>query len=814
MRFMKTTFLLPLILILLVTGLNLNAQDKNGTAPTSVLRDPNALHNTSKSNGYNTVEGYNSRFFGCLLGTGIVKSTLDNPGNLTNVALTTRNLFGGAIAPTGIYYALEYLAAGSGNLVTVDTTTGVITTIGPLTGLAAGHTVTGMAFDKTQSLMYGLSTNGTVGTLYTVNLSTGALTTVAGTTAGSALPIDIAINSAGIMYSADIGTDVLNIINKTTGAATTVGPLGINLNFAQGMCIDPGTDSLFLAAYIGTGNSGIYRCNTSTGAATLVGNFVGGSGEVDAFVIPGSSARPLNAFNLQTPPAGTRIVTVAGSSTPVSITWDTSASGASYKFVFGTPTLPTRRLTIGSTTNFITTTLGALDAILASNGFSNNGTATDSAVGQWDVWAYKGSGATGPDSLKSTNGPRALTFRRQQVALTPFALTAPASGITIITSPVNSSPVSFTWNATGAGATYRWLFKNAAVYSDPAYLRVLADNGGLTNSLNIRNSQLDSMLQALGVAPGDSIVGVWRVRGFSSSDSLNSTAPDRALTLRRTGLLPLDQHFDDPAMPPPFWSLNQGTAATQYWTRAAFSSYGNSAPGCAFYNFWSASATTGPQTLTSNTFPPVLLGGNNLRFNEACAYYNATSIDSCVIETSTDGGASWTRLIGMYQSLTLSSGYNNTPVMTTVAATAQFLAPTAGQWATKIYSMPVGTNKIRFIAKSAFGNNLYIDDITSGPATGVGTPITLTPNKYELSQNYPNPFNPTTKINFSLPKQGLVTLKIYDMLGKEISTLVNEIRTAGVYSVDFNAANLSSGAYFYQISAGEFTDVKRMMLIK
>ena len=87
-------------------------------------------------------------------------------------------------------------------------------------------------------------------------------------------------------------------------------------------------------------------------------------------------------------------------------------------------------------------------------------------------------------------------------------------------------------------------------------------------------------------------------------------------------------------------------------------------------------------------------------------------------------------------------------------------------------------------------------------------------NEYELFQNYPNPFNPNTKINFALPKQGLVTLKIYDITGREINTLVNEVKQAGYYTVDFNASHLSSGVYFYKIQSGDFSSVKRMVLIK
>ncbi|MBS1518987.1 MAG: T9SS type A sorting domain-containing protein [Bacteroidetes bacterium] len=88
------------------------------------------------------------------------------------------------------------------------------------------------------------------------------------------------------------------------------------------------------------------------------------------------------------------------------------------------------------------------------------------------------------------------------------------------------------------------------------------------------------------------------------------------------------------------------------------------------------------------------------------------------------------------------------------------------------------------------------------------------PEKFELSQNYPNPFNPSTKIDFSLPADGLVTMKIFDMSGKEVMTLLNEVKTAGYHSVNFNASNLSSGIYFYRLSAADYTDTKKMMLVK
>jgi len=89
-----------------------------------------------------------------------------------------------------------------------------------------------------------------------------------------------------------------------------------------------------------------------------------------------------------------------------------------------------------------------------------------------------------------------------------------------------------------------------------------------------------------------------------------------------------------------------------------------------------------------------------------------------------------------------------------------------------------------------------------------------TPADYLLKQNYPNPFNPSTKIEYSLPSESFVSLKVYDILGNKVTTLVNEQQHAGVYRVDFIADNLPSGMYFARITANEFTQVVKMTLLK
>ena len=119
-----------------------------------------------------------------------------------------------------------------------------------------------------------------------------------------------------------------------------------------------------------------------------------------------------------------------------------------------------------------------------------------------------------------------------------------------------------------------------------------------------------------------------------------------------------------------------------------------------------------------------------------------------------------------------------------------------------------------FVAAHSWGDNgndfttiMYMQGITA-----VG--LVETPEDFALYQNYPNPFNPATKINYSVAEVGFVTLKVYDVLGNEVASLVNEEKTAGSYEINFDGSELTSGIYFYKLKAGNYVETKKMILLK
>jgi hypothetical protein len=143
--------------------------------------------------------------------------------------------------------------------------------------------------------------------------------------------------------------------------------------------------------------------------------------------------------------------------------------------------------------------------------------------------------------------------------------------------------------------------------------------------------------------------------------------------------------------------------------------------------------------------------------------------------------------------------------MNAIDTASGHLPPKAG------FSYEIGDSCLAFYS-GGITNSVWVARGCSGAPVGVSN--IAVPVKYELAQNYPNPFNPSTSIRYSVPVKGFVRLTIYNILGKEMAVLVNDVKEAGNYIIDFNASDLPGGAYFYKLSAGDFTAVRKMVLVK
>ena len=137
-----------------------------------------------------------------------------------------------------------------------------------------------------------------------------------------------------------------------------------------------------------------------------------------------------------------------------------------------------------------------------------------------------------------------------------------------------------------------------------------------------------------------------------------------------------------------------------------------------------------------------------------------------------------------------------------------------------IGSLLTSTEAENYTIENIFSKNsnpgFGYDWIPSNPVNPGGDDhsINQTPVDFQLFQNYPNPFNTSTTIKYEIPQASHVKIVLYDILGREVTTLVNEGKNAGYYTIKFNASSLASGVYFYRIEAGNFVQVKKMMLLK
>jgi|GEM_PF-3169985 len=258
----------------------------------------------------------------------------------------------------------------------------------------------------------------------------------------------------------------------------------------------------------------------------------------------------------------------------------------------------------------------------------------------------------------------------------------------------------------------------------------------------------------------------------------------------------IDEKFDGAQFPPNGWTVNQ-THPTNTWMAGNITDYNFNSidPTNVYSAFCPWIAADQDEWLIS---PPFALASGTATIE----FYSLYSIDWLTAATlklliSVDGGANWTQIweavndgqprSWRYQNVDITQ-YANNPNM-------------------KLAWQYVGND----------GDVVAIDNVKLTGfvnVTDVEEENEKIPSTYELSQNYPNPFNPTTKINYSIPISSKVSLIVYDILGREVKSLVNEFQNAGRYSTNFDANGLSSGVYFYRLTSGQFSETRKLILLR
>jgi len=266
-------------------------------------------------------------------------------------------------------------------------------------------------------------------------------------------------------------------------------------------------------------------------------------------------------------------------------------------------------------------------------------------------------------------------------------------------------------------------------------------------------------------------------------------------------------------------AVNSGLTGTSLYIVALFVSDTN-----LFAGTWGSSAFRSTNNGTTWTSANNGLTSNNVHaFADFPNWTGSTNLFAGTyfasgVYLSTDNGGSW---------IAVSTGLTNSNVRALAVSDTNLFAGTDGGGV--FYSTNNGTSWTVFNtgltnndvnALFVYGTNLFAgtgDGVWRRPLldiTGIEDPSNEIPSRFILDQNYPNPFNPSTKISYIIPERSNVSLKVFNLLGSEVASLVNEEKSAGVYEVDFNAATLPSGVYFYKLQAGSFVEMKKMILLK
>ena len=711
-------------------------------------------------------------------GSQLFRYRVGSPGTTTLIGSVQPYLFGnGDFAnPTGVWkFYVQDQNAPPYTIFEVDTATGALTSMGAPLNLKSGHKPMDMEWDHTTSSFYILSSDSslTETQLYRMNWTTKNLTWVGSPVTSPSAIVAGGFNANGTYFGIDMVTDALWKVNKNTGIWTQIGSLGYPVNYAQDAGFDRTDFSKMLWCACGS-TVGLYEVDTAFASINLIGTFPSSYNQVMAtcFVAgPGPQitiTQVLNTQNLSGPYTVNAVVTPGG-------------SGIAYTKLFWSRNNPV-----------------ITDSVNMTNTGGNNWTGSIPGNGSPAMYRYYGytKDSLNRFALAPLGAPSniysflalAVDTVKPVITHTPIGNTLkdlwPVSVTSTVTDNFGLDSVWVRWrrNSTPAkefkllnstGNTYTALFNslNSEIYAgDTIYYRIIAqDNSPQHNrdSTALYNFLISSgPYNCIGTGTSQTISGPYNTEYYGDRSQMLYTAAEILMAGGMQGIITKVGFYIGSVVSLPMNNFHiniQSTSDTSFtgfvnnnWTNVFSGSY--TVPG------------TGWQYIVLQT-PFEWDGASNILV-EICFENTSNYVASAVRVTSTSP-----HYYTGFESHDLSS-----------ACTA-FQNPNIWYYRPNIcfkIEPPLNTNN----------NSGYY------------------PSSFKLAQNYPNPFNPVTRINYEIPKQGFVSLKIYDILGREVKNLVNEMKSIGSYSVDFSADGLTSGIYLYRMECNGYSETKRMVLLK
>jgi hypothetical protein len=753
---------------------------------------------------------------------------------------------------TSYYYITEVGPPAA--LYKMDSEIGVVTLVGNITGMGSDQP-NGIAYNTENNTYYICSSAN----LYSFNLTTRVATLIGPFNTGG-LMIDLCFDWSGVCYTYDVGTDNAYTINITTGNATLLGPLGYDANYGQGMSYDYETNTIYLSAFNNTSVTGQLRTmNPQTGMTSLITDW--GFEQIAPFSLPGIPCMsPVGQPTNLSPPYGATNIPVSG----VTLEWINGAYTVNVEVWFGPVTNAVKvydgpaitswtsdallyntnykwfivdKDTIcggaqGNTWIFTTEQNPSLDSIYVYPMNIDYWTGTCDSVLKTEVSLVKAIGNNvGWMVFDLTSIPDYKVIQEVTFYGYVYSNNWPYWSIT----PMNSI-VPMTDNAPEIFNQISTHYQQGIAYNynqEPGTL----PNGWLskdleTNALGDLQAALPQDYFAIGIVDFDFNSAYYiDFQGWSESNKpyliieydecLEGLNPPSNLTGQVI-------YNPDPQVQLN-WQDNSGEEGFKIYRKAIIPNQQT------FYKLIGTVSNSTTQFLDTTVFPESEYGYRVFAFNICGSSGSDTltitvpipvelvsftaEIDDIVVtlfwQTATE-----TNNLGFEVQRLQNSKIEKLQEWKTIAFVPGFGTTTEPR-SYSFVDEDVATGKYKYRLKQIDldGSFEYSQEVEAEVKA---------PNVFSLEQNYPNPFNPTTKIKYTIPvvethrdASLLVTLKVYDILGNEVATLVNEEQEPGVYEVEFSTEssfrlvrNLTSGIYFYQLRAGEFNQTKKMILLR